>query len=253
MGRTVHVPHGKDINMLGKKAVIGISALLYEESRDYRCTRSYAEAVAAVGGIPVMLPAAIVTEDAELLLPGLDGVLIPGGADVDPLLYGEEPLRELGLVKTSNDLFELRLLRAAREARKPILCICRGEQVLNVAFGGTLYQDLPSQLPRSLRHRQTPVSASDPTHSIDILRGTLLYNAYGVGSLTVNSFHHQAVKELAPGFRVSARAKDGVIEAIECTEERIIGVQWHPEAMYLQHPDQLGLFRQLVQAAADRG
>ncbi len=235
--------------MLGNKALIGISALLYEESKDHRCTRNYAEAVSAAGGIPIMLPAVIAPEDIEGLLPGLDGLLIPGGADVDPLLYGEEPLRELGLVKTANDHFEIHLLRAARTAHKPILCVCRGVQVLNVAFGGTLIQDLPSQLPDSLRHRQTPVNACDPTHTVDIAEYSLLHAAYGSTTLLVNSFHHQAVRDPAPGFTVSARARDGVIEALEAPEEHIIGVQWHPEAMYQEHPEHLSLFRQLVSAA----
>lgn len=235
--------------MLNNKPVIGISALLYEESRDYRITHSYAEAVTDAGAIPVMLPACLPQEDTDALLPGLDGLLIPGGADVDPLLYGEEPRRGLGLTKASNDHFEIRLLRSARAAHLPILCVCRGEQILNVAFGGTLYQDLPSQLPDSLRHQQTPVDRNEGTHTLDIAPASLLCELYGTETLAVNSFHHQAVKDLAPGFAVSARARDGVIEAIEIREENILGVQWHPEAMYLAHPQHHGLFRWLAQAA----
>ena len=235
--------------MLNNKPVIGISALLYEESRDYRITHSYAEAVTDAGAIAVMLPACLPQEDVDALLPGIDGLLIPGGADVDPLLYGEEPRQNLGLTKASNDHFEIRLLRAARAAHKPILGVCRGEQVLNVAFGGTLYQDLPSQLPDSLRHRQTPVDRNEGTHTLDIVPDSLLFELYGTEKLAVNSFHHQAVKDLAPGFSVSARARDGVVEAIEIREENILGVQWHPEAMYLAHPQHLGLFRWLAEAA----
>lgn len=238
--------------MLNNKPVIGISALLYEASRDYRITHSYAEVMTDAGGIPVLLPAAMPPEDAEALLPGLDGLLIPGGADVDPLLYGEEPRRELGLTKRSNDVFEIRLIRAARAAKLPILCVCRGEQVLNVAFGGTLYQDLPSQLPESFRHQQTPTDRCDATHSLDLEPGSLLASIYGCEQLRVNSFHHQAVREPAPGFAVSARARDGVVEAIEIREERILGVQWHPEAMALAHPEQRLLFRWLVTAAGGK-
>ena len=161
----------KGRNMLNRKPVIGISAVLYEATRDYRITHSYAEAVAETGAIPVMLPACLPPEDVDALLPGIDGLLIPGGADVDPLLYGEEPRQGLGLTKTSNDLFEIRLLKAAREAHKPILCVCRGEQILNVAFGGTLYQDLPSQLPDSLRHQR-------------ILQRALPFSAYRILSET---------------------------------------------------------------------
>ena len=236
--------------MLNDKPVIGISALLYEASRDYRITHSYAEVVTAVGGIPVLLPAALPPEDVEALLPGLDGLLIPGGADVDPLLYGEEPRRELGLTRRSNDDFEIHLLRAARAAHLPILCVCRGEQVLNVAFGDTLYQDLPSQVPESFRHQQTPTDRNDATHSLDLKPGSLLAEIYGCEQMAVNSFHHQAVRDPAPGFTVSARAKDGVVEAIENQAEGILGVQWHPEAMYLAHPEHSLLFRWLVSAAS---
>lgn len=236
--------------MLNDKPVIGISALLYDASRDYRITRSYAEAISAAGGIPVLLPAALSPEDVEALLPNLGGLLIPGGADVDPLLYGEEPRRELGLTKRSNDDFEIHLLRTARTAHLPILCVCRGEQILNVAFGGTLYQDIPSQLPESFRHQQTPTDRNDATHSLNLKSDSLLAKIYGCEQMVVNSFHHQAVKTPAPGFTVSARSKDGVIEAIENQAEDILGVQWHPEAMFLAHPEHLLLFQWLVLAAS---
>lgn len=239
----------KGRNMLNQKPVIGISAVLYDESRDYRITRSYAEAVTESGALPLMIPSCMPQEDVEALLPELDGLFIPGGADVDPLLYGEEPRQALGLTKNANDRFEIHLLKVARRAHKPILCVCRGEQILNVAFGGTLYQDLPSQYPNALRHQQTPVGRNDPTHSIEITRPSLLFEIFGTERTVVNSFHHQAVKDLAHGFTVSARAKDGVIEAIEIPEEHILGVQWHPEAMYLVHSEHQALFRWLAEAA----
>ena len=236
-----------------RKPVIAISANLYDESRDYRVSRCYAEAVAASGAFALLLPASNSPEESENFLSGADGLLIPGGPDVDPLLYGEEPRQGLGLSKTSNDLFEIRLLRAAREAHKPVLCICRGIQVLNVAFGGTLYQDIPSQVPGALRHMQTPTDRADPTHSVDVEADSLIWEAYGQERILVNSFHHQAVKDVAPGFTVSARAKDGLAEAIEIREEHIVGVQWHPEVMVSAHPEHLCLFRQLAEAARRQG
>ena len=239
----------KGRKMLNNKPVIGISAVLYEASRDYRITHSYAEAVTEAGAVAVMIPACMPQEDVDALLYRLDGLLIPGGADVDPLLYGEEPHRCLGLTKNTNDRFEIRLLRAARLAQMPILCVCRGEQILNVAFGGTLYQDIPSQLPDALRHRQTPVDCSDATHTLELTRPSLLFEIFGSEQLAVNSFHHQAVKDLAPGFSVSARARDGIVEAIEIPEENILGVQWHPEAMYLAHSEQHALFCWLAEAS----
>ena len=235
--------------MLANKPVIGISAPLHPESRGYRISHCYADAVTEAGGIALMLPAVTAPEDVELLLQKLDGVLIPGGPDVDPLFYGEEPRQGLGLVIRSNDVFEMHLLKAARAAHKPILCVCRGVQVLNVTFGGTLIQDIPSQLPEALRHMQIPVDRADPTHSVDIVKDSYLYEAFGTETVLTNSFHHQCINKVAPGFSVSAKARDGVIEAIELKEERILGVQWHPEEMVHAHPEHLRLFKQLVDAA----
>ena len=235
--------------MLANKPVIGISAPLHPESRGYRISHCYADAVTEAGGIALLLPAVTAPEDVELLLQNLDGVLIPGGPDVDPLFYGEEPRQGLGLVIRSNDVFEMHLLKAARAAHKPILCVCRGVQVLNVTFGGTLIQDIPSQLPEALRHMQIPVDRADPTHSVDIVKDSYLYEAFGTETVLTNSFHHQCINKVAPGFSVSAKARDGVIEAIEVKEERILGVQWHPEEMVHAHPEHLRLFKQLVDAA----
>ena len=236
--------------MLVNKPVIGISAPLHPESRGYRVSHCYADAVAAAGGLPILIPAADSPEDVDSLLPSLDGILIPGGPDVDPLFYGEEPRQGLGLVIRSNDLFEMNFLRAARTAHKPILCVCRGMQVLNVTFGGTLIQDIPTQIPGALRHMQIPVDREEPTHSVDIQKNTYLYEVYGTETILTNSFHHQCIQEVAPGFSVSAKARDGVIEAIEAKEERILGVQWHPEEMVHSRPEHFGLFRQLVKAAS---
>lgn len=236
--------------MLADKPVIGISAPLHPESGGYRINSDYADAVVAAGGIPVLFPAALPAGDAELLLSGIDGVLIPGGPDVDPLFYGEEPLQGLGLVIRSNDAFEMHLLKSSRDAHIPILCVCRGVQVLNVTFGGTLIQDIPSQIPGSLRHMQLPVDRSEPSHSVELVKGSCLCEVYGKETILTNSFHHQCIRDVAPGFSVTARAKDGVIEAIERREEQIIGVQWHPESMFRAHPEHLGLFRQLVSFAS---
>ena len=237
--------------MLGMKPVIGIPAQFSEERRDYRTKFCYIDALVLAGGIPILLPACNCPESIDLLLPSIDGILLPGGADVDPFLYGEEPRRELGLVQTRNDLFEIHFLQEARAAHKPIFCICRGIQVLNVAFGGTLYQDIPSQLPESLRHYQTPTDRKEPTHTVDIVKGSYLYEAYGEERIRVNSFHHQAIKDVAEGFTVSARSRDGLVEAIEARQEHILGVQWHPEELYQSLPEHFALFTQLVEAARE--
>ena len=121
---------------------------------------------------------------------------------------------------------------------------------LNVTFGGTLVQDIPSQLPGTLRHMQIPVDRTEPTHSVDIVKDTYLYKVFETDTILTNSFHHQCIQTVAPGFSVSAKARDGVIEAIEVKEEHILGVQWHPEEMVHAHPEHFGLFRQFVGAAA---
>ena len=225
--------------MLANKPIIGISSPFHPESRGYRVSVCYADAIVAAGGIPVLLPASNTREDIDLLLPGLDGVLIPGGPDVDPLLYGEEPRQGLGLVIHSNDVFEIHLIKSARAAHKPIFCVCRGLQILNVTFGGTLIQDIPSQKPDAFRHMQIPVDRTEPTHSVDVVKDTYLFEVFGRETILTNSFHHQCVQKVAPGFTVSARARDGVIEAIEVKEERILGVQWHPEEMAHAYPEHL--------------
>ncbi len=236
--------------MISKKPLIGISVPFHSESRGYRIPHGYGDAVVAAGGIAVLLPAANTKEDTELLLPGLDGILIPGGPDVDPFFYGEEPQRGLGPVIASNDEFEIHLIRAAREAHKPILAICRGVQILNVSFGGTLYQDIPTQIPESIQHDQGLTDRKEPAHRVGICRDSCLFKAYESETARVNSFHHQAVKKVAPGFSISAKAGDGIVEAIEIPEEHILGVQWHPEEMYEMHPEHLSLFRQLVDVSS---
>lgn len=234
--------------MLNDRPLIGVSAPYTESTRDYRSSFFYEDAITAAGGIAVLVPSANDPEAIRSLLSVLDGLVIPGGADVDPIFYGEEPVKGLGYFKTSNDEFEIDLIRTARAMHKPILCVCRGMQILNVAFGGSLYQDLPSQRPECIQHWQAPLDRVDVFHSMDIEEGSYLYEAYGKKSFRVNSFHHQAVKTVAPGFTASAHARDGIVEAIEVKEEHILGVQWHPEALYLSHPEHHCLFRQLISA-----
>jgi putative glutamine amidotransferase len=195
---------------------------------------TYVLAIERAGGMPVVLPPVI--DDVERLLDRLDGVCLSGGPDLDPAAY-DAPDRhaELGPTEPSLDAFELALARAALERDTPLLGICRGAQALNVACGGTLHQHVPN-------HRQ-----SDPgprtTHDVDIVAGTRLAGLFGAGTLAVNSFHHQGVDRLGAGLRVSARAADGTVEAIEGLGF-VLGVQWHAETL----PD-ARLFEALVGAA----
>jgi putative glutamine amidotransferase len=172
--------------------------------------------------------------------------------DVDPAIYGQEPHPKLGKVDDALDEAELVLTRWALEDRLPLFGICRGIQVINVAAGGTLYQDLRAQFPGALRHRFAPsqYGREHRGHAIHIEPGSHLAQALGL-TVSVNSRHHQAVRDVAPGFVVTARAPDGVIEGIELPDAPfVVGVQWHPENLAAQDAGMLGLFQAFVQAAA---
>jgi putative glutamine amidotransferase len=210
--------------------------------------QDYLDALGLAGAMPVVLPMVQTEDDLQAQLAFLDGLLITGGVDLDPLSYDEEPKPGLGDTYPDMDRHQLPLARLARAAGLPMLGICRGMQVLNVAFGGTLHQDL-ADLPGMLRHVQTGWRHA-ASHTVDLAEGTRLRALFGCASVGANSFHHQAVKDLAPGFRASARTRDGVIEGLEADEGFVLGVQWHPEGMFRRHPHMLCLFRALAAVCA---
>jgi putative glutamine amidotransferase len=182
---------------------------------------TYAIAIERAGAVPVVLPPVI--DDVEPLLGRLDGVCLSGGPDLDPEAYGaRERHVELGPTEPSLDAFELALARGALERGLPLLGICRGAQALNVACGGTLHQHLPG-------HRQS-APGTDATHEVEVLPDTRLAALLGAGTMAVNSFHHQAVDRVGRGLRVSARAADGTVEAVEGSGF-VVGVQWHAETL----------------------
>lgn len=241
--------------------VIGITATLKEDTegvaerplgRFVRADLDYVEGVARAGGVPVVLPPIGERRAAEAVVGGLDGLLLSGGSDLDPSYYGEKPIPELSVTLPERDSFEMALLELALRRGIPIFGICRGLQLLNVALGGTLYQDIPAQLGReALKHRQdTP--KWQPTHEVEVDRNSRVGEVLGSASIKVNSYHHQAIKDLADGLSVSARSADGVIEAVEyrdLSKRWILGVQWHAEAMREVAPEQRNLFEAHVSAA----
>lgn len=209
---------------------------------------NYIEAVSDAGGIPVILP---IISDKDMIkgqIENVDGLVISGGYDVNPITYGEEPVQKLGFIYPERDQYDIELIKEAVKLGKPILGICRGLQILNVAFGGTLYQDLSLIDGCYINHSQS--SKPDVTaHTVEIFNGTRLFNILGEKVIT-NSFHHQAIKDLASGLKVSARAKDGIIEGIEAEKGFVIGVQWHPEMLAKKYTEMLKLFKELVKQSS---
>ncbi|MDR3590542.1 MAG: gamma-glutamyl-gamma-aminobutyrate hydrolase family protein [Negativicutes bacterium] len=222
---------------------------LHAGDERFFASRDYTAAILKAGGTPVILPWA--GDPAVILrqLRAVHGLLLIGGYDVDPLLYGDEPSPRLGPVFPERDEYEIMAVKLACLMGKPILGICRGIQLINVAFGGTLWQDLALRGKPQLQHYQD-CQRDVAGHSVELGPGTVLAEILGPETLRTNSYHHQAVKDPAPGFSVSARAKDGVIEGIEKREAGILAVQWHPEMMLERFPAMLGIFRWLAESAA---
>lgn len=213
----------------------------------------YWKAVEMAGGLPILLP---YLSDANLVevVAKLDGLLLSGGGDLEPGTFGEQASADdvLKWVVPERDRAELGLCKAAAQECLPILGVCRGAQVMNVAFGGTLYQDIPSQLKdRKLHAHSQKEPRWQATHTVKIAPGTLLAACYRTDQTEVNSFHHQLVKDIAPGFIVSAYSDDGLVEAIEHPDWPFaLGVQWHPECMWERMPIHLGTFIALVKYAS---
>ena len=199
------------------------------------CTllEGYYRSVLEAGGTPLIIPPFDDTDAMASLLDRVDALILSGGGDINPLYLGEEPLRELGGINPARDWHELMLVRLAANRQIPILGICRGLQVMTAALGGRLYQDIYKEASATLKHSQD-TRRHVATHTVHIASESLLHRIFGTEVLPVNSFHHQAVREAAQGFAVSARSADGLIEAVESTQHKsMIGVQWHPECMIL--------------------
>lgn len=247
-------------SLSAKIPVIGVSA--YAEGSKNMVNRTYTNAVRNAGGAPVVIPVTSDEAVIEAIVATIDGLVMTGGADFDPLAwYGEEPLRALDEIEPERDDFDVKLIRAAVKRGIPVLGICRGEQLMAVAFGGSLWQDIPSQIQESyVKHRQGETTGSYGTHSITIEKGSFLEKAIGTRSTAVNSFHHQAIKDVPQGFKVVARSADGIIEAVERTEPlkeypdgggMIIGTQFHPEILVTgRNKVFTGIFEMLVKEAA---
>lgn len=234
--------------------LIGISTS-YSETGRMSVGQTYVNSVIQAGGVPVLIPLVRDSITAEKIISRLDGIIMTGGEDFAPAYFHEEEIPELGTVNGPRDTSDMLLMNAAIRHRLAILGICRGEQGLNVALGGSLYQDLPAQHPSAaaadsssklLTHRQEEPSTT-ATQTVTIAEGSYLHQILGVTELQVNSHHHQAVKDPAPGITVTATSSDGVVEAIEALQYGIVATQFHPEAFaqYGKEP-YIRIFQDLV-------
>jgi len=214
------------------RAVIGITLGDGDRPGYHSMRADYVRSVERSGGLPLVLPT-LQAEHAEALLDRLDGLLLSGGVDMDPALYARSRHPKLGRVDRERDEFELALTRHALRRDLPILAICRGQQVLNVALGGTLVQDIPSELEGAVTHA-APGRRTRRSHPVEVVGGSKLGEILGPGPLAVNSFHHQAVDRLGDGLTISGRCPaDGVIEAVEMKDRSfVLAVQWHPESFW---------------------
>jgi len=231
-----------------KKPVIGITAS-YVKHNHYMegvyVHHDYHKAIVASGGIPLILPVST-KEMAMEYLSMCDGILVSGGEDVDPQFYHHDPHQKLGFVFPERDEVELALIEACLNENKPLLGICRGLQILNVALGGTLIQDLPSQVPTSMQHVQT-IPRPRSFHSVKIEKNSQLHTIFEKESVRVNSLHHQSIDVLAKDLKAVSFAGDGIIEAVEHVSKQAWAVQWHPESMFSTSEDMQKLFRSFIQ------
>lgn len=238
------------------RPLIGISTSDVYAERGKLYHRAYAlnaHAIADAGGLPVYIPTGLETSLLRELYERLDAVLLPGGPDVDPVEYGQERHPKTKIIDVPRDALELTLARWAAEDDLPMFGICRGHQVMNVAFGGTLVQDIPSQVETTLTHDLPDEYPRDTRlHEVQVDPGSRLASILGTTQFTVNSLHHQSVQQPGPGVAVTAYAPDGVVEALELPDKRfVLSVQWHPEDLYENDDMMRRLFQEFVSAARD--
>lgn len=231
------------------KPIIGITSSIDIEEPVHRLHDANVQAILRAGGIPLILPNITDEEVIKEIVSKIDGLLGSGGYDVSPLIFGEQPHQKIGTITPLRDQFELLLFQEMLKAEKPIFGICRGMQMLNVAAGGNLYQDIYAQHEEQLIKHGQDAPRSYGSHFVSVKENTRLHEIVKEKQLVVNSYHHQAVKDVADNFIVSGTAPDGIIEAIESTEHPFaIGVQWHPEHMLDNDQPSVALFDAFIEA-----
>ena len=229
------------------KPIIGITAVASFDEKMHSQRVTYAQAVWGVGGEAILLPCNSDKSNCGQIVNMLDGLLVPGGYDIDPELYGENIDEGCGLFNRSEDEYDMELIRQAVAQKKPVFAICRGMQIVNVLYGGTLYQDIPTQYAEKIVHTKI-VPEEENFHTVNIEKDSYLAKVLGkTEEVKVNTSHHQAVKVVAKGFKVTAKASDGIIEAMENEDATILCVQWHPERL-----QDMEIYQKLMKDFMDR-
>jgi putative glutamine amidotransferase len=253
MGKTANTAFGDTISMSRPQPRIGITMRLELETDRFYLSRHYSEAVEAAGGAPVHISLIPRRDYISAVMEELDGVLLPGSdSDIDPLRYGEEPHPALGSVHPVKDETDLLVLEEIEKRALPLFAICFGMQVLNVSRGGTLIQDIASQVPAAIKHQQG-VPRDRASHAIKLGKSTVLSSIAGDPSALVNSHHHQAVAKVGRNLVATAWSSDGLIEAVEDSrpERFVIGVQWHPELGWKEDRLSQALFSRFIDATKE--
>lgn len=233
------------------RPIIGITTFLENKPKRLydSVSHNYIKSIYLASGIPILIPLIQDEYTVKSYLNSVDGLILSGGEDVGPLIYGENPTQYVHSICEERDKFEIKLFKEAFKLNMPVLGICRGIQLMNVALGGTLYQDINSQIENSLGHypKDTPVNTL--YHQIKINKESKLFDIFDKTNIIVNSFHHQSINQIGNGLKETAWSEDGVVESIEHIYKRfIVGVQWHPEDLSLKYPEFLKLFTALVQS-----
>jgi putative glutamine amidotransferase len=239
------------------RPLIGITAYTrswVEKGWDYDVSyASNATAIEAAGGLPVLIPAKVSMETLRAIYERLDGMLLPGGGDIDPNIYHAEKHKTTGGIDNDRDRTEIALTQWAYEDDLPTFGICRGIQVMNVALGGTLVQDIPSLVETELRHDTTNEPRAQILHNVKLAKDSVLAKIVGTNLIDVNSLHHQSIGVASPKVRVTGHAPDGVVESIEVpNKDFILAVQWHPEDLIDNDERMLNIFKVFIEKARAR-
>lgn len=237
------------------KPVIGLTAFTEPTPQKKRVNVSYhyIESIEMVGGIPIVIPECRHPDIAKSYLDRIDALVISGGVDVSPYLYGENPIKEVDYFSVERDHFEIALVKGALDKGIPVFGICRGIQVINVALGGTLYQDLSAQTGSIYGHNPINMPVDRLYHKIIVEEKSILRGLFKDKSFLVNSFHHQAIRDFGQDLYASAYSEDGIVEAIEMKDNKFIyGVQWHPEDLTRDYPEFRSLFQHLIDLALEK-